>query len=408
MREEPTGNSQELSFRLGINYWPATTAFFWWQRFNPSDVERDFGRIREAGFDSVRIFLLWEDFQPAPNRISRDTVSRLRFVADCGFRLGLSLIPTFFTGHMSGANWIPPWALASGSDGSRFPIVSGGRVVAATIRNWYTDEDIARAQELLIREIVGSLRDHPAIWAWDLGNESSNCVQPPSPTAAVDWLERMAATIRQYDPHRPITVGLHAEDLEEDRRLGPAEAGRVCDFLSMHGYPVYARWAEGPTDARVLPFLALLTRWLGRREVLFEEFGAPTSPPEGEVPSPVPLLREEEASQYTDRALMALHDVGCMGAMLWCYSDYVQDLWGLPPLDRAPHERWFGLWRADGTPKAAVKTVSSWKGKKRRPPQDDFSWIDIQPDTFTERPGEHLPHLYSRFCVWWSKREGAE
>jgi endo-1,4-beta-mannosidase len=173
----------------------------------------------------------------------------------------------------------------------------------------------------------------------------------------------------------------------------------------MHGYSVYARWAESPTDARVLPFLALLTRWLGRREVLFEELGAPTIPPDGEARAPIPLLREDEANRYIDQALRGLCDVGCVGAMLWCYSDYVEDLWSLPPLDQASHERWFGLWRADGTPKPAVQTVSSWKGKRRLRPEDDFSWIDIEPEAFTERPAQHLPRLYARFCRWWGKRE---
>ena len=58
------------------------------------------------------------------------------------------------------------------------------------------------------------------------------------------------------------------EDLIEDRRLGPQEAGPFCDFLCMHGYPIYADFVESPTDERLLPFLGLITCWLGGREVL--------------------------------------------------------------------------------------------------------------------------------------------
>ena len=50
------------------------------------------------------------------------------------------------------------------------------------------------------------------------------------------------------------------EDLEQDRRLGPAEAAEVCDYLCMHGYPLYADWARGDLDAALLPFLGLVTR----------------------------------------------------------------------------------------------------------------------------------------------------
>jgi len=85
--------------------------------------------------------------------------------------------------------------------------------------------------------------------AYDLGNENSNCVVPPSRAAAVAWLEAMADAIRAVDATHLITLGLHIENLEEDRRLGPGEAARVCDFLWMHGYPIYATWTTSATDA---------------------------------------------------------------------------------------------------------------------------------------------------------------
>src|SRR5712692_3394359 len=100
-----------MRFRLGINYWPISSAMYWWQRFDRAEVERDFARISNAGFDSVRIFLRWEDFQPSPRLISESALVDLGLVADVAAHNQLSLIPTLFTGHMSGVNWIPEWAL---------------------------------------------------------------------------------------------------------------------------------------------------------------------------------------------------------------------------------------------------------------------------------------------------------
>ncbi|MER3514912.1 MAG: hypothetical protein C4310_11470, partial [Chloroflexota bacterium] len=100
--------------------------------------------------------------------------------------------------------------------------------------------------------------------------------------------------------------------LERDQRLGPGEAARVCDFLCMHGYPMYTDWAEGPADEWVLPFLGLVTRWLGGKEVFFEEFGAPTIAADNVQAwararsSGVPILSEEEGAQFTRRALEVL------------------------------------------------------------------------------------------------------
>jgi endo-1,4-beta-mannosidase len=58
-----------MTLRLGINYWPISSAMYWWRRFDAAEVAQDFGRIRAAGFNTVRFFLRWEDFQPTPERV---------------------------------------------------------------------------------------------------------------------------------------------------------------------------------------------------------------------------------------------------------------------------------------------------------------------------------------------------
>src|SRR5215471_315997 len=118
-----------MKFRLGVNYWPASSAMYWWRRFDEAEVERDFALIRKAGFDCVRIFLLWEDFQPDPRSISESALANLERVADAAGGHSQALVLTLFTGHMSGVNWLPEWALGARSRGMRFRTVSGGRVV---------------------------------------------------------------------------------------------------------------------------------------------------------------------------------------------------------------------------------------------------------------------------------------
>ncbi len=380
-----------------------------WRAFEPAEVAADFARIASCGFDSVRLFLLWEDFQPAPDRVDLGMVARLVSTLELASAAGLAVMPTLFTGHMSGVNWIPPWALGGAAGDARFRVVSAGRVVTSGLASWYDDAAIWRAQVLQAREVAGAVAGHPALWAWDLGNESSNCVIPASTTLARDWLLRVTDALRGADDQVPITVGLHMEDLEQDRRLGPREAAEACDFLTMHGYPGYAPWAAGPTDERLLPFLMRVTRWLGGgADVLFSELGVPTRhgadrdderPPADVVPA---LVSEQEAASYLHRALEALVASGSTGAMLWCHADYAEEIWIRPPLDLAIHERSFGIWRADGSEKpaaGAARTFARAHHRARAPEQISDLWIDLDAEHFSRAPSLELPRLYRRYCA---------
>jgi endo-1,4-beta-mannosidase len=386
-------------FDVGVNYWPASSAMRWWRRFDAGEVDRDFARIREAGGDLVRLFLLWEDFQPAPTVVSERSLADLLTVAETARRHGLRIMPTLFTGHMSGANFIPEWALGAKAPPARFRVIANDRVVDRGMRNWYTDPLVFEAQALLARECARALMGHPALWGWDLGNENSNCCAPPTADDGRRWLDRIASAIRSADPACGITLGLHMEDLEDDRRIGPAEAAEVCDVLCMHGYPIYTSWCRSPTDPELVAFLTAVTRWLGGKDVLFAEFGAATSggDPEAER-GPSPLLTEEEAGRYTQSAFARLHAAGAVGGMVWCYADYDRAIWSEPPLDRAPHERHFGLWRADGTPKPAAAALRAWSGGSRIPSQAPI-WSESERTEFYRSRRDTLARLYRAYTA---------
>lgn len=386
------------TFRLGVNYWPSDTAMAWLARYDPGVVRRDFARIASIGMDTVRVFLRWEDLQPAPTAVDAAAVAAVTDVAEAAADAALNLIVTLFTGHMGGANWIPGWATGGHDGDARFRVISNGVVQprSQTLRNWYADPAIVDAQVLLAERVAAALRGHPAVWAYDLGNENSNCTIPPDPAAAERWLERMSSALRNQDAEVLVTVGTHMEDIESNRGIGPAEAARWSDFVCMHGYPAYATWSTGPLDEHLVPFLAELTSWLAvGTPLLFAEFGQSTAAP-GQPAHPV-QVGEDEAATYTARVLDALRAGGTIGALLWCYADYATQLHNQPPLDLTVHERTFGLWRANGTAKPAVAEIQSRAGRPCTSPEPTRSWLDVTADEFASDRRHHLPRLYQRF-----------
>ena len=404
--------SEPSPFRLGVNYWPATSAMAFWKCWDDGIVAEDFRRIRGAGFDSVRLFLTWEDFQTDLGVVNSEALARLVETVDLAKNAELNVMPTLFTGHMSGANFLPVWAVESTKESSRFRNVCDGQVVPGLPKNWFTDAEILRAQVRLAGACAAALNGHPALIAWDLGNENSNCAVPPNKESARAWLSAVTETIRKNDPAASVTIGIHMEDLEEDRHLGPAEAAEFCDFLTMHGYPGYASFADGPTDERLLPFLAQLTRFLGNdKDVFFTEFGVPSRsllsvPPvrgaDSETTQPA-LVSEIEAAQYIGRGLEALQQCGAIGAMTWCYSDYSPTLFDTPPFDLAPHERSFGMFRANGRDKPAVEAVHEFSLQNplvsRCPLVAASRFIDVTAQEYLRAPQPHLARLFRRYCA---------
>ena len=370
----------------------------WLARYDSDVVRRDFARIAAAGMNTVRVFLRWEDLQPTATTINAAALASVVDSADAAADANIELIVTLFTGHMSGVNWIPAWATGGDDGDDRFRVVSHGAVQARSrvLRNWYSDAEIADAQASMAYRVAAALSEHPAVWAWDLGNENSNCTIPPDHAAGDRWLERMSSVLRARSPRVRITIGTHMEDLENERMIGPANAARWCDFVCMHGYPAYADWSAGPTDQHLVPFLAEITRWLAAdTPVLFAEFGQSTALA-GHPPTSL-QVREGDAATYTAGTLDALRECGSIGALLWCYADYSPDLYDQPPLDLAEHERTFGLWRADATPKPAVAEVSARRGLPRTTPSTTRVWLDITVDEFYCDRQRQLTRLYRRY-----------
>lgn len=346
-------------FITGINYWPGNKAMFWWKTFSAEETALDFTNLAKASFQVIRIFLLWEDFQPTPDKIASQSLNNLYRVADLADQYGLQIMPTFFCGHMSGLNFLPTWMTAPAKQDIRFLVYNRNKIQKAQALNFYADPALYEAQLWQVEKICSSLKGHAALFAYDLGNEASNCVIPESREQGRRWLSLLSGAVKKYSGNVPVTIGLHAEDLEEDRLLGPQDAALFCDFLSMHAYPFYLSWLQDSHDIYLVPFLGLITNWLGNKPVLLQEYGAPSQGQATnsihQLSGPYQLWSEQETADYYRQVTILLYKLGFMGAFPWCYSDYHRDLWEYPPLNNMIHERYFGLFQANGQAKKAVE-----------------------------------------------------
>jgi endo-1,4-beta-mannosidase len=394
---------------MGVNYWPRRKAMDWWRDFDRSEVAGEFDVIADLGLSLVRIFLLWEDFQPTPTSVSAAALADLETVCDVAAERGLGLDVTFFTGHMSGPNWVPPWLL-----GGSEPVPGGRQVISAadhaagSYRNPFVDHEALDAAALLVREVVGRLRDHDGVWAWNLGNEPDLFAAPPHEHAAPDWAERLFEIIHGLDDRHIATVGLHAPSLMEDNGLRVDRMFEHADIAVMHAYPIYANFGTVPLDPDAVPFATALTAALSGKPVVMEEFGACTAPPGqgtttwqwqalGQSWSQL-MVSEEALAEHLALVLPRLVEVGAAGALMWCFADYDESIWNRPPCDTKLHERHFGLVRPDGSLKPHAQVIRDFAaGRPRIAAPSPRARLTVDGGSFYADPASLLPDLLEAF-----------
>ena len=347
----------------GVNYWASHAGTNMWRDWRPDVVEKDFSVLAGYGTTVVRVFPLWPDFQPvsalrsaagdlrgygtgeekilAPDSDGMDPemLDRFQVMADLAEKYHLKLIVGLLTGWMSGRLFVPP---------------------VLDRLNLFTDPEALRWEGRFIRRFIGRFKSHPAIVAWEPGNEC-NCLSrlddKAGEAASWHWLDFIVSSIRAADPSRPVYSGMHG-----CRRPDPNGnwnlflQGELCDGLTTHPYPLFTPHC-GKSALNTLPAVlhstaeTLLYRGISGKPAFVEEIG--TLGPG--------MLSKARTAAYLRTALLSAWVHDCRAFLWWCAFD--QD-----HLDHAPYrwqalERELGLFRADRQPHPAgveLKRTVEW------------------------------------------------
>ncbi len=346
------------TFLLGVNYWPRKSGVRMWRNFEESEIDTEFAQIHEMGCDTVRIFPLWDDFQPIyelpgalnqprgigmrhdwnmtpgrnPEMIDPEMLRRFDLVLECASRHHLKLIVALLTAWMSGTLFNPTWR--------------GGR-------NLFQDSFMLKYQMLYCRAFAERYRNREEILAWEYGNEQNCADRCASPECAWVWLHALAGELRLHDPDTPIASGMHGlVNVPSGESVWSIEDNAdAVDLLTTHPYPPFTPgcFLESPTDLRANLHATVESRYLrdlGKRPVLCEETGAMGDS----------ALSEPLTAAYLRMRLYSLFANGIEGCLWWCYSDFACGD-ELPYRDVQMENDGLGLTRADGELKPAAREM---------------------------------------------------
>ena len=398
---------QQNSFTLGVNYWPRKKAMYWWKDFDRVEVETEFAEIAALKLRVARIFLFWEDFQPAPDRVSERALADLGIVLEVARGVGIKVMPTFFTGHMSGINWWPRWALTDEEHPGGMLRIADGQFTTRLGRDPYADPFMLAAECRLIDAVCGRYGAHPAIYSWNFSNEPDLFFVPKQYSDSARWNMLLAAEVRKYS-QLPVSAGMHMPTLTSYNGFRPDLLADNSSFLSMHGYSIYFPLTErsDPLNSNVVPLASLVTESLGGKRVLFEEFGYASSEKgnvseyktvrRGNAESRQFFADDTSGGKYYQEVLEKLAQCGSLGAFGWMFSDYDPILWDKPPFDTHEHERFFGLTRYNRTVKpsgAAMRAFSERSAAGNLPPRT-IAPLKLNPDEWYRTPAANFDRLF--------------
>ena len=280
-----------------MNYVPSRNWYFCYNDWDASAIARDFDRIAELGADHLRVMVIWPWFQPNPTCVSTAHLDRLDQLMQLAAQRKLDVLPTLYTGWLSGFRFNP---------------------VYLEKEPFFTSPKWAEVQDLYLDEVSKRMRMHANFLGYDIGNEI-NC-DWKCPTAEGDaWMTRIFQRMHTLCPGGAHVNGVDHNPWFTVNSFSPEALMAQQAIVALHcwsfwtGAGKYGKPLEVPYT-RLAAGMTALARSYGkdpRKPIWLEEFGACSEEmPEADVPRWLDMAVggaiDEGASWFT---WWASHDV---------------------------------------------------------------------------------------------------
>ncbi|MGO4593359.1 cellulase family glycosylhydrolase [Leifsonia sp. 2TAF2] len=309
---------------LGANFWSRTGGPLMWTRYDAAIVRQELRVLAEHGLNMTRSFFYWPDFHPTPDSLDEQCVANFADFLDAHEEIGMTTVPTFLVGHMSGENWDPAWRNG---------------------RDLYRDVWFVGRQAWYVRELTARFAAHPAVAGWLLTNEVP-IYGGEAPRPIVDaWASLLVNAVRAGGGTQPVAVGDGAWGIEttgHDNGFSVRDIAEFTDFIGPH---VYRMETDQIRQHLKAAFIAELSATHGL-PVIMEEFGLTSD-----------FVSDAGAATYYRQLLYSTLLAGATGWIAWNNTDY-DDLADQRPYSHHPFEMHFGITDRNGAPKPPLRELA--------------------------------------------------
>ncbi|GAA3612004.1 cellulase family glycosylhydrolase [Flavivirga amylovorans] len=167
--DNKTVSNENLDIK-GINYYPQASPWdMFGEQFDADIISKDFKRIKDAGLNSIRIFVPYEAFGKA--NVDSEKLKKLVQVMDVAEAEHIKVMVTLFDFYGDYA-----------------------------VLDWTLNQRHAET-------IVSALKNHNALFAWDIKNEPNLDFESRNQVNVMAWLDHMINLVKSLDSEHPVTIG---------------------------------------------------------------------------------------------------------------------------------------------------------------------------------------------------------
>ncbi|GLB48057.1 cellulase family glycosylhydrolase [Neptunitalea lumnitzerae] len=287
----------------GINYYPKNTPWdMFGENFEIDTIQQDFKLIHDAGLNTVRIFVPYEDFGKA--KVKDEKLVKLKKVLDAAAKENIKVLITLFDFYGD-----------------------------YSVLDWTLNQRHAET-------IVKACKDHSALLGWDLKNEPDLDFKSRGKSTVEAWLRTMLELVKTTDPNHPVTIGwakpVSAPLLKDE-----------VDFVSFHYYEDLNQFENTYTQ---------LKKEIPNKQLVVGEFGMSSY---SGLWKPFGSSEEDQANYHKNiQSTFEKYNISYISWTLYDFENIPKEVVGSLPWRKNVQKK-FGFIDKNGAKKASFDYISS-------------------------------------------------
>jgi hypothetical protein len=202
----------------GVNYIVSDGWMINLPNLSRESASTDMEALEKIGINHIRFFPMWQLTQPTIDHVDENVLKQLDMLVESAREHNISMQIAPLTGWMSGAVFLPPWAVG----------------------DMFRDSKIINGEEFLCKTIATRYQENKNVLGYDFGNEMNVLQEKFTSGASGDqiysWMKQIYRAFKNNSKSKLITNGIGTGyNINFDVR----NIAKTTDYLSPHSYPYF-------------------------------------------------------------------------------------------------------------------------------------------------------------------------